>query len=58
MTGEWGGIRSRLAESGVELEFKASQFVQGVADGGIDTGTVGNGKFQTGFEFDLGKLAG
>lgn len=58
ITGEWGGIRSRWKEAGIDLEFKASQFVQGVAAGGTDTGSVGNGKFQTSFKFDLGKLAG
>jgi porin len=58
MTGNWGGTRSRWEDRGVELELKASQFVQGVAAGGIDTGSVGNGKFQSAFKFDLGKLAG
>ena len=58
LTGNWGATRSRWQDKGVELEFKASQFIQGVADGGIDTGAVGNSKFQTIFKFDLGKLAG
>jgi len=58
LTGDWGGTRSEWEEKGVELEFKASQFVQGVASGGVDTGAVGNGKFQTIFKFDFGKLAG
>jgi porin len=58
LTGDWGGVRSQWKEKGVELEFKASQFAQGVASGGVDTGAVGNGKFQTEFKFDFGKLAG
>lgn len=29
-----------------------------MASGGIDIAAVGNGKFQTGFKFDFGKLAG
>jgi porin len=58
LTGDWGGTRSQLEERGVDLEFKVLQFVQSVASGGINTGSVGNGKFQTAFKFDLGKLAG
>lgn len=58
MTGDWGGMRSRWKAKGVEMEFGLTGFVQGVADGGVETGTVGNGKFQTGFKFDFGKLAG
>jgi hypothetical protein len=59
MTGEWTGTRSRLKEeSGVDMEFSFTQFVQGVTSGGADRGAVGNGKFQTEFKFDLGKLLG
>ena len=59
MTGEWSGTRSRMKEeSGVELDFRFTQFAQGVSSGGVDTGAVGNSKFQTEFKFDLGKLLG
>src|SRR5204862_6234714 len=58
MTGNWGGTRTRWKESGVELEFKLSQFYQGVAVGGIRHDSEYNGKFQTIAKFDLGKLAG
>jgi len=58
MTGDWGGIRSRWKEKGVGLEFKLTQFFQGVASGGIRQDSEYNGKFQTAFKFDLGKLAG
>ena len=58
MTGEWGGARSELKAKGVELGFKFYEFAQGVASGGIDTGAVGNSKFETEFKFDFGKLAG
>jgi porin len=51
-----GARHGRSTASSWNLSF--SQFLQGVAAGGIDTGAVGNGKFQTGFKFDLGKLAG
>ena len=58
LTGDWGGTRKRWKDKGVELEFKLNQFYQGVASGGIETGSEYNGKFATGFKFDFGKLAG
>jgi porin len=58
MTGDWGGTRSRWKEKGVELEFKQTNFVQGVASGGIRESSVYNGKFEMWWKFDLGKVAG
>src|SRR5437773_6027481 len=46
MTGDWGGDRSRLKEKGVELEFRLSQFYQGVAAGGVRHDSEYNGKFR------------
>ncbi len=57
-TGDWDGTRSRWKEKGVELDFSLTQFFQGVAAGGIRTGSVGNSVVQTDFKFDLEKLAG
>jgi carbohydrate-selective porin OprB len=50
MTGDWGGTRSRWKEKGIELEFKSSNFYQGVASGGIRQDEVYNGKFRNGVE--------
>jgi porin len=58
LTGDWYGARKRWKEKGVDLEFKLTQFYQGIAAGGLRSGSEYNGKFQTAFEFDLGKLAG
>jgi porin len=58
MTGDWGGTRSRWKEEGVELEFKQTNFVQGVASGGIRESSVYNGKFEMWWKFDLAKVAG
>jgi porin len=58
MTGDWGGARSRWKEEGVELEFKQTNFVQGVASGGIRESSVYNGKFEMTWKFDLAKVAG
>ena len=58
MTGDWGGARSRWKEQGVDLEFKLTQFVQGVASGGVRHNTVYNGNFESTWKFDLEKVAG
>ena len=58
MTGDWGGTRSRWKEKGIELEFKLSNSVQGIASGGADNDTEYNAKFEMEWKFDLGKVAG
>jgi porin len=58
-TGNWGGIRSKWKDKGFEMEISLTQFFQGIASGGIDTGrTEYNGTFQTLFKFDFGKMFG
>jgi porin len=57
MTGDWGGTRSRWKEKGIELEFKLSNFVQGIASGGTNDDTEYTGKFEMKWKFDLGKVA-
>src|SRR5262245_24262780 len=58
MTGDWGGTRSRWKDKGVEIKIETNHFYQGVASGGVETGSEYNGKFDTEFKFDFGKLAG
>ena len=59
MTGNWGGVRSKWKDKGVELQFSVTQFFQGLASGGIETGrTEYNGVLKSDFKFDFGKLAG
>jgi porin len=58
MTGDWGGTRSRWKEKGIELEFKLSNFFQGVTSGGLRHDSEYNGKFEMNWKFDLGKVAG
>jgi len=58
MTGDWGGTRSSWKEKGIDLQFKLSNFVQGVASGGTDNETEYTGKFEMEWKFDLGKVAG
>lgn len=58
MTGDWGGARSRWKEKGVELEFKLTQFFQGVTSGGTRRDSEYNGTFEYALRFDLEKVAG
>jgi porin len=37
LTGGWGGLRSDLADHGVDLKLRLSQYFQGVTSGGVDT---------------------
>ena len=36
LTGNWGGLRSKLADHGVQFEFNVTQIFQGVASGGTN----------------------
>lgn len=39
LTGDWGGWRTKLAEKGVQLDVDYTQYLQGIADGGIEERT-------------------
>jgi porin len=58
LTGDWNGARTQWKNKGVELESSLTQFYQGVASGGVETGSEYNGTAQARLKFDLGKLAG
>lgn len=58
LTGDWGGVRTRWKDKGVVVDSSLTQFYQGVASGGTDTGSEYNGTAQARLEFDFGKLAG
>ena len=36
LTGDWGGLRSKLADHGVQFDFNVTQIYQGVASGGTN----------------------
>jgi porin len=57
-TGDWGGVRTRWKDKGVVLDSSLTQFYQGVASGGTETGSEYNATAQATLEFDFGKLAG
>ena len=58
LTGDWGGTRIRWKDKGVVLDSSLTQFYQGVASGGTETGSEYNATAQATLEFDFGKLAG
>jgi porin len=37
LTGDWGGLRTKLANNGVQLEMDITHYYQDVASGGVDT---------------------
>jgi hypothetical protein len=36
LTGDWGGVRTDLANKGIQIGIEWNQFVQGVSSGGVD----------------------
>jgi porin len=58
LSGDWGGLRTHLAEHGVYPEIKFSQFGQGVATGGRDTNGEYGGLVDWWLNVDASKLAG
>jgi porin len=58
LTGDWGGLRTRWKDNGVAVDSAVTQFYQGVASGGTETGSEYNGTVQARLELDFGKLTG
>ena len=58
LTGDWGGSRSDLVSRGVKLDFRLSQYYQGVTSGGVDTNSEYGGTMDYRLNVDAGKLFG
>src|SRR4030095_3275117 len=56
LPGDWGGLRTQLAEKGVTFEVDFGSIVQGVVDGGHDTTTRWSGWNQMVLKLDSQKL--
>jgi porin len=56
LTGDWGGYRSCLAESGIVVDSSLTQFYQGVASGGSKRTFRYGDKFDLYMSADTGKL--
>ena len=58
LTGDWGGLRTDLADHGIDIGIRLSQFGQWVADGGVDTTGRYGGKVDYRLNIDASKLFG
>jgi porin len=56
LTGDWGGVRDDMAKRGVTIDVDLSQFPQGVASGGRQTGFGYSGVGDYTLNVDTGKL--
>ena len=58
LTGDWGGIRTKLGEHGIDVGLRLSQYYQGVASGGKDENSEYGGTMDYRVNVDLNKLMG
>lgn len=56
LTGDWGGVRSDLANKGVQLGVEWNQYIQGVVDGGRDDSTEYGGTADYTMNLDLMRM--
>jgi porin len=58
LTGDWGGLRTRLEDAGIKLAFQEQSELFANTSGGIRRGTVYDGLTSGSVSLDLDKLAG
>jgi carbohydrate-selective porin OprB len=56
LSGDWGGRRTDLANKGVQIDVDWTQYVQGIADGGIDRSTRYGGHLDYLVNLDLVRM--
>jgi porin len=56
LTGDWGGMRTDLANKGVQVDVDWTQYVQGIADGGLDRSTRYGGHVDYLINLDLMRM--
>lgn len=56
LTGDWGGVRTRLAANGITIRADATGYAQGVVAGGPDRSWDGSGRADAFVDLDSGKL--
>ncbi len=56
LTGDWGGVRDRLANRGIRYDLLWTQTMQDVTSGGSERGGEYGGKFEMLFNFDLDRM--
>jgi porin len=58
LTGDWGGMRTKLGEHGIDIGLRLSQYYQGVASGGKNENSEYGGTMDYRVNADLNKLMG
>jgi porin len=58
LTGDWWGLRKDLADHGIDIGLRLSQYYQGVASGGVDTNSEYGGTMDYRVNIDANKLFG
>ena len=58
LTGDWGGARTDLSEDGIDLDFRLSQYYQGVTSGGVNRNSEYGGTLDYRVNLDAEKLFG
>lgn len=58
LTGDWGGARTDLSEDGIDLDFRLSQYYQGVTSGGVNRNSEYGGTVDYRINLDGEKLFG
>lgn len=58
LTGDWGGVRTDLAQEGIKTHFDLTSQFGGVVSGGKEQGHDYAQQLTAGLDFDLGKLIG
>lgn len=56
LTGDWSGLRTQLADQGVDLNLDFTQYYQGLLSGTGSKSFEYGGRFDAQVDFDLGKL--
>ena len=57
LTGDWGGARTSIAESGLQFSADVTQYYQGIFSGGLDDVSEYFGSADYRLKLDSGKLA-
>jgi porin len=56
LSGDWGGLRTNLADKGIQVGLEWNQYVQGVADGGRNRATEYGGNVDYTLNLDLMRM--
>lgn len=58
LTGDWWGVRPKLSDRGLDLDFRLTQYYQGVSSGGVNQNSEYGGTMDYRLNLDAGKLFG